>query len=344
MLNIYQKKSIYSTTKTLILFLLHFSIPYNIVAQPLIPYNDNGKWGFSDTAGNEIIKPVYSDVDIDYHNNEPIIHVFQGRQYAFLNSKAKKLTNFHNMIEAIGNGYYIVWNSNNKIGIEKNNKLVIPALYEEYIPTKYLEQYKNLKNSIVGIIKRKFYLINYVTHKITPITQPKQIAMKPPKFVEPITYNVYRDVKNDKLDSAMANFQLQQNFERYDFFYANFSNSDTTYYFTITYTNNEIAIVKWSSLSSAKINFVTQFRYQKTPELFFTDDKQKFCKVQMDDYYRILDLNKEIHIGNFTYSYILRAKKIPIANGLFFHIFLVTKGGVDFYLGENGKEYFRYKY
>lgn len=141
--------------KFLISFLLLFSfITVQASDKVLIPYRSEKLWGFADTSGEIIIKPIYDKVE--WFHYEPLLKgkmvycsfVNKGNDYFFIDAKGKKITPHPDYSSEVQEAYLITStmsdfkdifprgyeydHSTENYGFINTDKLVLfPFIYEE---------------------------------------------------------------------------------------------------------------------------------------------------------------------------------------------------------------------
>lgn len=139
---IIQLKSIYKNIdglKILICILLLISIFTNGIHSQIkvddsnllpfsVGYDNEEKWGFKDTKGNIILKPIY-DFVYDYYNG---FAIFRNRNtYGFINKSGKEITkNKYPDVRKFSNGLAVVWDGK-YVYIDTLGKEVSPTIFDD---------------------------------------------------------------------------------------------------------------------------------------------------------------------------------------------------------------------
>ncbi len=115
----------------------------------------NGKFGFIDKMGHEVIKPDY-DMAMDFQDG--LVAVIKDNQKFFINKKGEKVSKNYDKVLSFQKGYAIV-SLNNKYGlINKNMEEVIPLNYDSIdypsndlilVEENGILKYLNLDNQVV---------------------------------------------------------------------------------------------------------------------------------------------------------------------------------------------------
>lgn len=101
---------------------------YDLSSDLLLPFVENGLWGFMDTSGTAVIKPTYTNAGI-FHNG--LAKVVVNTRFGFINFKGEEVVKpFYQSATDFTKGFSVV--SENKLfgAIDRRGNTVVPMTYD----------------------------------------------------------------------------------------------------------------------------------------------------------------------------------------------------------------------
>lgn len=102
--------------------------PIEEVKDIYLKINKNGKWGFEDRDGNEVISPEYEEA---YNFKEELCCVMKDEKYGFIDRKGGIIIPFeYDLASSFSEGYACVFIGNKCGYIDKENNRITPFIYD----------------------------------------------------------------------------------------------------------------------------------------------------------------------------------------------------------------------
>jgi hypothetical protein len=102
--------------------------PIEEVKDIYLKINKNGKWGFEDRSGNEVIPPEYEEA---FNFKEDLCCVMKDEKYGFIDRKGVIVIPFeYDLASSFSEGYACVFRGDKCAYIDKENNLITPFIYD----------------------------------------------------------------------------------------------------------------------------------------------------------------------------------------------------------------------
>jgi len=149
-----------------LIILLVFSVSLNVFAQDLIPFNSNGKWGFSNSKGEHIIKATYDSVGV--FNREKLLRknvciVKKNGAFNIINEQNVPLFDYNLKLK------YIDLIESHIIVKKANDKFVAYDVFNYKLDTREFDYYDDMLGYTLAIENNgKLGLIDYKLETVIP--------------------------------------------------------------------------------------------------------------------------------------------------------------------------------
>jgi hypothetical protein len=172
---------------------------FNVYSFHLIPYRKGAKWGYADSTGAIVVKPVYSAVS---HGGSKVCHIVQlNGKYGVLDSVGKKITELtYDKITFLQDGMGLITTRNGKMGLmDHTGNFLLPNIYdkvEEYPISKEVTFWKGNTRRMYSRTTKKIVSTDDSNDIGEMIEAPSVLASEPVKRIDLRYYVVGAGNKN----------------------------------------------------------------------------------------------------------------------------------------------------
>ncbi|MBK6979466.1 MAG: WG repeat-containing protein [Cytophagaceae bacterium] len=335
----------------------------------LIPYNQNGKWGWSDTLGNIKIKPKYARADffVEYSKGECLsVMKDESNQMRFIKTNGEFLFpqkyTFSEFYWHNNSLDFIVIKNKTKYGLYsiKNHKILVPTKYDElifkYIGDQKMVFFKNAKDATFSefsdgkIIKTEYEKLNYnyeynYEHFVFENTKKQKGAIT--KYGVKIYTDEYLAMlkKKEEEQVSISADNIPPPYEAMEVTIGDEYNRGNVHNFRTSYKNQNY---EFKSLITKTKNGKYGVVNEKASEILpFQYDEIKFSNsgdyaiLKKDGKYGIKIFFTHYPTIKPKYDAIVKSRNITVTDTWSFALMEVKIGEFKGYVGENGVEYFK---